>query len=485
MMLRNQIDTVAGAMSRRDWLVRSANGFGGLALFAMLSDSALGSTAPSSRSADPLGVRAPHHPAQVKSVIFLFMDGGPSQMDTFDPKPRLTREHLKPISMKTPTTVFNISNQVLASPFEFKQYGECGAPVSELFPHVATCVDDLTIVRSMVADHSEHTAANYFMHTGSGFQGRPSVGSWVTYGLGSESRDLPGFIVLENGLIPPGGADVFGNGFLPASYQGTVFRAGEHPVADLEPAEPSPRLQRRKLDLLGKLNRGTIDRLGPNTQVEAAIANYELAFRMQVEVPDLLDLSGESETTRRLYGLDEPETEEFGRSCLLARRMVQRGVRFIELLTPRRKGQDRWDQHRDLEKGHRINAQATDKPIAGLIKDLKALGMLDQTLVLWGGEFGRTPTAQIGGKMEEIGRDHNPYGFTMWLAGGGFKGGLTYGATDEYGYFAIQDKVHVHDLHATILHQLGLDHERLTFPYGGRDMRLTDVHGNVIRDLLA
>ena len=483
MMLPNQLDTMAGAMSRREWLLRSANGFGGLALLAMLSDAGLASA--SSRSADPLRVRPPHHPARVKSVIFLFMDGGPSQIDTFDPKPRLTREHLQPISIKTPTTVFNIGNQVLASPFEFQQYGECGAPVSELFPHVATCVDDLTIVRSMVADHSEHTAANYFMHTGSGFQGRPSVGSWVTYGLGSESRNLPGFIVLENGLIPPGGADVFGNGFLPASYQGTVFRAGKHPIADLEPSETSPRLQRRKLDLLAKLNRGTLDRLGPNTQLEATIANYELAFRMQLEVPDLLDLSGESETTRKLYGLDEPDTEEFGRSCLLARRMVERGVRFIELLTPRRKGQDRWDQHRNLEEGHRINARATDKPIAGLIKDLKKLGMLDETLVLWGGEFGRTPTAQIGGDMAEVGRDHNPFGFTMWLAGGGFKGGLTYGATDEYGYFATQNKVHVHDLHATILHQLGLDHERLTFPYGGRDMRLTDVHGTVIRELLA
>ena len=272
-MSRNQIDTLATAISRREWLFRSANGFGGLALLAILSDAALGSTAPSSRSTDPLRVRTPHHPARVKSVIFLFMDGGPSQMDTFDPKPRLNREHLQPISMKTPTTVFNISNKVLASPFEFKQHGECGAPVSELFPYVATCVDDLTIVRSLVADHSEHTAANYSMHTGSGFQGRPSVGSWVTNGLGSESRNLPGFIVLENGLIPPGGVDVFGNGFLPASYQGTVFRAGKHPVADLEPAESAPDLQRRKLDLLGTLNRDAMDRLGPNTQLEATSAN--------------------------------------------------------------------------------------------------------------------------------------------------------------------------------------------------------------------
>ncbi len=415
------------------------------------------------------------------------MDGGPSQIDTFDPKPRLEREHMQPIQMETPTTVFNISNKVFASPFQFRQYGQCGAWVSEIFPHVASCVDDMAIIRSMVADHSEHTAGNYFMHTGSGFQGRPSMGAWVTYGLGSECHNLPGFVVLDSGLIPPGGLDNFGSGFLPASYQGTLFRRGKHPIADLEPRESRPELQQGKLALLRKLNQGVLERFGAVSELEATITNYELAFRMQSAVPELLDLSGESQVTKRLYGLDEPDTEEFGRQCLLARRMVERGVRFIELLTPRRDRQDRWDQHSRLDEGHRINAKATDKPIAGLLKDLKARGLLEETLVVWGGEFGRTPTAQIPekGSPTEIGRDHNPFGFTMWMAGGGVKGGTIYGATDEYGYFVVEKKVHVHDLHATILHLLGLDHTKLTFPFSGRDMRLTDVHGEVIDGVLA
>jgi len=339
----------------------------------------------------------------------------------------------------------------------------------------------------MVADHSEHTAANYFMHSGSGFQGRPSMGGWVTYGLGSECDNLPGFIVLESGLIPPGGLDLFGSGFLPATYQGTLFRKGEHPIADLEPREATPAVQQGKLNLLRKLNKGVLDRFGVVSELEATIANYELAFRMQSEVPELIDLKGESEITRKMYGLDSPDTEEFGRECLLARRMVERGVRFVELLSPARKGIDRWDQHGSLENGHRTNAKAVDQPIAALLKDLKARGLLGQTLVVWGGEFGRTPCAQLpdGGYTKAVGRDHNPYGFTMWMAGGGVKGGTIYGATDEYGYFAVENKVHVHDLHATILHLLGLDHKRLTYPFSGRDMRLTDVAGEVIPGLLA
>jgi hypothetical protein len=337
----------------------------------------------------------------------------------------------------------------------------------------------------MVADHSEHTAANYFMHTGSGFQGRPSMGAWVTYGLGSFDDDLPGFVVLDSGLIPPGGLDVLGSGFLPAAYQGTLFRRGQHPIADLEPREASAELQQGKLSLLRKLNQGVLSRFGAVSELEGAISNYELAFRMQAEVPGLLDLSGESDLTKKLYGLDEPDTEEFGRQCLLARRMVERGVRFIELLTPYRKGQDRWDQHSGLEEGHRINAKATDKPIAGLLRDLKAHGLLNETLVVWGGEFGRTPTAQLQSDPSATGRDHNPFGFTMWMAGGGVKGGTVYGATDEYGYFAIENKMHVHDLHATILHLLGMDHKKLTFHFSGRDMRLTDVHGNIVHEILA
>ena len=468
-------------LSRREMLCRCANGFGGLALACLLAERSATAAALS-----PLTPRMPHYTARARSVIFLFMDGGPSQIDTFDPKPRLSREDGQSLPFEAPTTVFNISNRLLASPFEFKRYGQCGAPVSELFPHIATCIDDLAIVRSMVADHSEHTAGNYFMHSGSAFQGRPSLGSWMTYGLGSECDNLPGFVVLENGMIPSGGLDLFGSGFLPASYQGTLFRRGEHPIADIRPREPSPEVQRGKLNLLRNLNRGVLQQFGKLNQLEATIANYELAFRMQAEVPDLLDLRGESEATRKLYGLDRPETEEFGRACLLARRMVERGVRFVEVLPPNL-NVDRWDQHGQLEERHRKNAVATDRPIAGLLKDLKARGLLEETLVVWGGEFGRTPTAQMpaNGNVSEAGRDHNPFGFTMWLAGAGIRGGTVYGATDEFGYFAVQGKVHVHDLHATMLHLLGLDHTKLTYRFGGRDVRLTDVHGEVVEGILA
>ena len=458
--------------NRRSMLCCAANGFGGLALIEMMAKAA------------PL---TPHFPAKAKAVIFLFMDGGPSQMDTFDPKPRLRIDNGKKLPFQPPTTVFNITDQIWGSPFEFKQYGQSGTAVSELFPHVAQCVDDICVIRSMVADHSEHTAANYFMHSGSGFQGRPSMGAWVNYGLGSEAENLPGFVVLESGLIPPGGLDCFGNGFLPATYQGTLFRRGQFPVADLTPPESQAASQRDKLNLLAKLNRGVVDRFGQVSELDATIQNYEMAFRMQSAVPDLLDFSKESEATKKLYGLDGEMTAEFGRECLLARRLVERGVRFVELLTPARRGHDRWDQHSGLERGHRDNAASTDRPIAALLKDLKSRGLLETTLVVWGGEFGRTPCAQIGeaGDTRGTGRDHNPFGFTMWMAGAGVKKGLVYGATDDFGYFAVENKVHVHDLHATILHLLGLDHKRLTFRYSGRDMRLTDVHGNVVKDILA
>ncbi len=430
-----------------------------------------------------MALRAPHYPAKAKSVIFLYMDGGPSQMDTFDPKPRLNTEDGKALPFRPPTTVFNISDTILGSPFAFRPYGQSGTPVSELFPETATCVDDLCVIRSMVADHSEHTAANYFLHSGSGFQGRPSMGAWVNYGLGSVSDNLPGFVVLEAGLIPPGGIDCFGAGFLPASYQGTIFKRGSTPIADLEPPPAERPKQRDKLALLAQLNAG----YGGSSEVDAFVKNYELAFRMQAAVPDLLDLKGETETTKKLYGMDEDITSEFGRQCLLARRMVEGGVRFIELLTPARPGLDRWDQHSAIESGHRINAKGVDKPIAGLLKDLKARGLLAETLVIWGGEFGRTPCAQIpeNGQRSKIGRDHNPYGFTMWMAGGGVKPGIVHGATDDYGYFAVENKVHMNDLHATMLHLLGLDHKRLTYRYSGRDMRLTDVAGNVVKEILA
>ncbi len=467
-------------LSRRDVLCRAANGFGGLALAAMLAEDAAGA----GRSVDPMLVRAPHFEPKAKSIIFLFMDGGPSHVDTFDPKPRLREENGKPLPLKLPRTANASNTTLLGSFWDFHKYGQSGMEVSDLFPNLATCADDLCMIRSMVSDFSEHTAGNYFMHSGSSLQGRPSMGAWVTYGLGSPNKNLPGFIVLDSGMIPPGGLDVFGSGFLPASYQGTLFRKGEHPVADLAPRESRPELQRNKLSLLSKLDSRVRERYGPVDELEAAIHNYELAFKMQTEVPDLIDFSSETETTKNMYGLDEPDTEEFGRQCLIARRLVERGVRFIELLSPKRQGIDRWDQHGRIKHGLGTNCKATDKPMAGLIKDLKSRGLLDQTLLVWGGEFGRTPTSQGSGD-DRIGRDHHPWGFTMWMAGGGSKCGHVHGATDEYGFYAVEDKVHVHDLHATILHLLGMDHKRLTFHFSGRDMRLTDVHGNVIQGLLA
>ncbi len=461
-------------ISRREMLSQCANGFGAVALASMLA----GEAAADSRT-DPLAPKKPHFKAKAKSVIFLFMDGGPSQVDTFDPKERLIREHGQPIKMKVPATQFDNVGNVLKSHWEFKRYGKSGIPVSDLFPHVGSCIDDIAVVRSMVADFSEHTNANYFIHSGIGIQGRPSMGAWATYGLGSESRDLPGFIVLNSGLIPPGGLDCFTSGFLPASYQGSLFKSTGQPVADLKPTEATPEKQAAKLALMKRLDKGLLDRTGRSDALESAIANYELAFKMQSGVPDLMDVKGETAATRELYGLDDKRTEIFGKQCLVARRMVEQGVRFIELLCPAH-NTDRWDQHAELKYGHSVNSYAVDKPIAGLLKDLKSRGMLDSTLVIWGGEFGRTPMAQGAD-----GRDHNPFGFSMWLAGGGIKGGTVYGATDEYGYYAVENKTQVHDLHATMLHLMGMDHTRLTYRYGGRDMRLTDVYGEIIHPILA
>jgi hypothetical protein len=466
-------------LTRREMLGQCANGFGAVALAALLAEEAgAGPAGPRPGSRDPQAPRPPHHGPRARSVIFLFMDGGPSQVDTFDPKPRLAKEHGEPIKLKVPPTQFDDVGKVLKSPWEFRSHGESGIPVSSLFPHVAGCVDDLAIVRSMTADFSEHTNANYFIHSGHGLQGRPSMGAWLTYGLGSECRNLPGFIVLNSGMIPPGGMDCFNSGFLPASYQGSMFRGGADPVADLRRAEPTAEAQERKLALMRKLDQGLLGRLDGADRVEASIANYELAFRMQSAVPELMDLAGETEVTKKLYGLDEKPTQTFGHQCLVARRLVERGVRFVELLCPN-VGADRWDQHGNLREGHEANARAVDRPIAGLLKDLKARGLLDSTLVVWAGEFGRTPMAQGAN-----GRDHNPFGFSIWLAGGGVRGGTTYGATDEYGYFAVENKVNIHDLHATMLHLLGIDHKKLTYRFSGRDMRLTDVYGEVLKDIL-
>ncbi len=460
-----------GIPSRRQFLLRTANGFGAVALASLLH-----------QQAQAEGKKAIlHHAAQADSVIFLYMDGGPSQIDTFDPKPRLDREHGQPIKTKVAPTQFNDVGKVLKCPWKFNQYGQSGIPVSDLLPNVAQHVDDLCIIRSMTSNFSEHTNANYFFHTGHGQQGRPCMGAWFTYGLGSLSQNLPGFVVLNSGLIPPGGIDNFGNGFLPATFQGSIFHPGPQPVANLRRQESSAEQQAAKLDLVRKLDRGVLGKLGPHDAFEAAIANHELAFRMQTAVPDVLELKGETEATKKLYGLDAkyPQTQAFGRSCLLARRLVERGVRFIEVTCPSN-SHDRWDQHSNLKQGHEDNARAVDQPIAGLLTDLKARGLLKRTLVLWGGEFGRTPMAQ--GKD---GRDHNPYGFTIWLAGGGVKGGTIYGQTDDYGYHAIENKVEIHDLHATMLHLVGFDHKKLTYRFGGRDMRLTDVHGELLKGVLS
>jgi hypothetical protein len=468
-------------LSRRELLTRSVNGFGAAALAALLAQDGRAEVPGSGKSAaDPFGPKKPHFEPKAKNVIVLFMDGGPSQVDTFDPKPLLEKYHGKPFPTKVEPTQFNNVGKTLASPWKFKKCGQSGLPVSDLFPHVSTCADDLTVIRSMVANFSEHTNANYFFHSGAGQQGRPSMGAWVTYGLGSECRDLPGFIVLGSGMIPPGGIDCFGSGYLPAAYQGSLFQNGARPVADLTPpGGETAKTQAAKRDLLRKLDQQAKEHFGESDPLEAAIANYELAFRMQTAVPELADLSKETETIRKLYGLDDPKTELFGRQCLIARRMIEKGVRFIELLC-QNVGHDRWDQHSNLKKGHEDNARAVDKPIAGLLTDLKQRGLLKDTLVIWGGEFGRTPVAQ-----GSDGRDHNPFGFTVWLAGGGTKGGMAYGETDEFGYHAIKDKVEMHDLHATMLHLLGFDHTKLTFRFGGRDMRLTDVHGEVVKGILA
>jgi hypothetical protein len=423
-----------------------------------------------------------HHPAKARSVILLYMDGGPSQVDTFDYKPLLEKHNGRdPNSvMKVEPTQFNNVGRVMASPWKFRRHGRCEQWVSELFPHVARHVDDLCIVRSMVSNFSEHTNANYFLHTGSGFQGRPSMGAWFGYGLGSENANLPSFVVLNGGLIPPGGLDNFNSGFLPAAYQGSVFRSADPAVANIRRLEPAETHQKNKLDLMRHLDRGYLSRLGPADEIESAITNYETAFRMQTAVPELMAITGESNAIKNLYGLDAdyPQTRTFGRQCLIARRLVERGARFVELTCPS-VGHDRWDQHSNLKKGHEDNARAVDRPIAGLLTDLKSRGLLESTLVVWAGEFGRTPFAQ-----GSDGRDHNPFGFTVWLAGGGIKGGMAYGETDEWGYKVTRDKVEIHDLHATMLHLLGIDHTRLTYRFGGRDMRLTDVFGNVIHDWL-
>jgi Protein of unknown function (DUF1501) len=454
--------------NRREMLQRAGAGFGSLALAALLADE--------TRAAAPanlLAPRKPHFEARAKRVIFLFMPGGPSQVDTFDPKPELTKRNGKP----SPKLYLGQKRNLLASPWKFQKHGKSGLEVSELFPHVASQVDRLCLLRGMVADDVNHPGGCLQMNTGERVATRPSLGSWVTYGLGTENQNLPGYIAIGPGPLIEGGRQ-YGAAFLPAAHQGTFVSDLKNPISNLKNHQVTPARHRRELDALRRLNDLHGGNRTEDSRLSARIESFELAYRMQMQAPDAFDLTKETNKVRDLYGIDRKETETFGRQCLLARRLVERGVRFVQLYHTAG-GFQPWDQHSDLKGGHAKNALATDRPIAGLLKDLEARGLLEDTLVIWGGEFGRTPAAE-----GTNGRDHHPYGFTMWLAGGGVRGGMAHGETDEFGWDAVRDRVHVHDLHATILHLLGLDHERLTYRHAGRDFRLTDVSGVVVKPIL-
>jgi len=470
------LSSLHALQTRRQLLKTSAVGFGHLALQALLGQES------SAASTNPLVPQQPHHPPRARRIVFLFMKGGPSHVDTFDPKPMLDRDHGKPLPFDLPRVTFAKQGNLLKSPWKFHQYGESGLPVSELFPHVARHIDDLCILRSVYGTNPAHGGALLKLHTGSDQFVRPSMGSWVTYGLGTENENLPGFITICPTLAH-GGVNNWGAAFLPSYCQGTPIgnaslAAAQAKVKHIRNSRIDPALQRRQLDLIAAMNRDHLESVGTSQALEGRLNSFELAYRMQSSMPEIQDLSSESEATQQLYGIDDPVTEDFGRQCLMARRFLEEGVRFVQVTHSDSEVQ--WDQHSNLYQGHTKNAAEVDKPIAGFLTDLKARGLLDDTLVLWGGEFGRTPTAQGSN-----GRDHNPHGFTMWMAGGGVKGGYAYGATDEYGYYAAENKMHVHDLHATMLHLLGLDHERLTFRYAGRDFRLTDVAGRVATDIFA
>jgi hypothetical protein len=460
-------------------LRQSGAGFGALALAALLGREAAGERG---TGQDPLAAKTAHFPPRARRVIFLFMKGGPSHVDTFDYKPLLERDSGKPLPFAKPRVTFEKTGPLLASPWKFRRYGQSGIPVSDLFRHTARHVDDLCVLNSVHGTNPAHGGALLKLHTGSDTFVRPSLGSWVAYGLGTENSDLPAFITICPTLAH-GGVLNWGAGFLPATYQGTAIGNASVPAREAavrhvtNPLASRP-LQRLQLDFLDRMGRDHLAESGPDGALEARIRSFELAFRMQGSLPEVQDLSRETPATLKLYGVDDPVTENFGRQCLMARRFAERGVRFVQVTHS--DGHVQWDQHEKLKAGHEKNAAEVDRPIAGLLTDLKARGLLEDTLVVWGGEFGRTPTVQ-----GSDGRDHNPEGFTMWLAGGGVKGGIRYGATDEYGYYAAENKVHIHDLHATLLALLGLDHEKLTYRYAGRDFRLTDVHGNVVTEIFA
>ena len=467
--------------TRREFLWQSGGGFAAAALSSLLDDSFFAKQA---HAADgetpykgPLAPKAPHFKARAKSVIFLFMYGGPSHMDTFDYKPELYPLDGKTIAVKTfGRGGKKNEGRVVGPKWKFKQYGQCGKWVSDLFPNVATCVDDIAFLHSMTADSPIHGSAMLMMNSGRILSGHPCIGSWANYGLGTVNQDLPGFVVmLDHTGGPISGAKNWSSGYMPASYQGVVLRPTGQPILDLErPEGVTEPVQRRILDSLKEFNQEHEAARPGNTNLAARIASYELAFNMQKHAPEAVDLSREPEAIAKLYGIGEKRTDDFGRKCLMARRLVERGVRFVQLYSGGAHNDDNWDAHSDLEKNHNFHAGSTDKPVAGLLKDLKQRGLLEETLVVWGGEFGRQPTAEYA---MGTGRDHNAYGFTMWVAGGGIKGGVSVGQTDELGSAAVEDRFHVKHLHATILHQLGLDPNRLSFFFNGLDQKLVGVEG--------
>lgn len=476
---------ISAVANRRQFLSHAGSGCGALALAALLSPDA--SADATAMQAAPLAVRDAHFEARAKSVIWLFMHGAPSHVDTWDYKPQLWQRDGQQLPDFDQSTGFfaGAGGPIMKSPFRWKQHGESGTWASEVFPHLSQHVDDLAFIHSCFAHENNHSPAQFQMNTGMARMGFPCVGSWVTYGLGTENQNLPGFIVMYDSRgrgLPKSRASSWGAGFLPGVFQGTPVNSSGPPINNLQPSRRrSRRAQRNQLDLIKQLNRGQIERLPAEEALNARIETFELAYRMQMAAPDAIELSQESQTTHRLYGTDNPRCSHFAKQALTARRLVERGVRFVQLYSGGFANQDCWDAHENIDGNHRQFAGETDQPIAALLADLKERGLLDSTLVVCSGEFGRLPLVQKGG----TGRDHNPHAFTTWFAGGGTRGGTHYGATDEIGFKAVENRVSIHDLHATILHTLGLDHKRLTFRHNGRDFRLTDVAGRVVKEVIA
>jgi uncharacterized protein (DUF1501 family) len=479
--------------NRREFLQASSSGFGWLAVSHLLQPPSamgcVGQNMPTDELPKDAGLSKLHFPAKAKHVILCYMSGGVSHIDSFDPKPMLSQWHGRPMPVQVQRTQFNQNGNIMASPFEFRPAGDSGLPVSDLFPHLATVADRLAVVRSMTTPFNEHAQGNFFVHSGFPFMGFPSAGAWCSYGLGTVNQNFPTYVVLQSGgAVPPhGGVALFSNGFLPGRTQGSVLQTDRPDGLPNLAARRAPATQQRQLELTRRLNQGLLQATQQDTLIEAAIENYETAFRMQAAVPELCDISRETQATRDLYGIDHPNRSRaaYATQCLVARRLVEQGVRFIELSClsvgiGAGGAPNPWDQHGDLQAGHQAMADQVDQPIAALVQDLEQRGLLDETLIVWTGEFGRTPFSQGGN-----GRDHNPFGFSVWLAGGGIRGGVAHGATDEFGYHAVESPCTFYDLWATVLYQLGIDHQRLTFRSGGRDVRLTDVHGTVIQPIIA